>query len=279
MSRSTSDLLDRNLTSRASDFGVSISHHYNPYASTFEQPLKSKFGSNTSNQETGGPYGSNFGAAYSFSQVPGNTVQGAQGILPMPIGNQYDPLNDSIEPSSSSVKPGQDLELTDESDVMIRLNRLNKPLDVEENTKQNGGETIAVTATLENEEYGETADAEVGAVEDGSPSTTDDADGTGEAESDQVKTRGKRKKSKDSRSMKLFKVALANFVKEVLKPSWRQGNMSKEAFKTIVKKTVDKVSGAMKSHHIPKSQTKINHYIDSSQRKLTKLVMVCLPID
>lgn len=273
MSRSTSDLLDRNLTSRASDFGVSISHHYNPYASTFEQPLKSKFGSNTSNQETGGPYGSNFGAAYSFSQVPGNTVQGAQGILPMPIGNQYDPLNDSIEPSSSSVKPGQDLELTDESDVMIRLNRLNKPLDVEENTKQNGGETIAVTATLENEEYGETADAEVGAVEDGSPSTTDDADGTGEAESDQVKTRGKRKKSKDSRSMKLFKVALANFVKEVLKPSWRQGNMSKEAFKTIVKKTVDKVSGAMKSHHIPKSQTKINHYIDSSQRKLTKLVM------
>ncbi|KAJ0915997.1 putative Set2 Rpb1 interacting domain-containing protein [Helianthus annuus] len=86
---------------------------------------------------------------------------------------------------------------------------------------------------------------------------------------DQVKNR----KSKDSRSMKLFKIALADFVKEVLKPSWRQGNMSKEAFKTIIKKTVDKVSGAMKKHQIPKSQTKINHYIDSSQRKLTKLVM------
>ncbi|KAJ0617963.1 putative Set2 Rpb1 interacting domain-containing protein [Helianthus annuus] len=86
---------------------------------------------------------------------------------------------------------------------------------------------------------------------------------------DQVKNR----KSKDSRSMKLFKIALADFVKEVLKPSWRQGNMSKEAFKTIIKKTVDKVLGAMKKHQIPKSQTKINHYIDSSQRKLTKLVM------
>jgi len=50
--------------------------------------------------------------------------------------------------------------------------------------------------------------------------------------------------------------------------------MSKEAYKTILKKTVDKVTGAMKSHHMPKSQAEINHYIDSSQRKLTKLVMV-----
>ena len=50
--------------------------------------------------------------------------------------------------------------------------------------------------------------------------------------------------------------------------------MSKEAFKTIVKKTVDKVSGAMKSHQIPKSRAKIDQYIDSSQRKLTKLVTV-----
>ncbi|CAM8936958.1 unnamed protein product [Rhodiola kirilowii] len=49
--------------------------------------------------------------------------------------------------------------------------------------------------------------------------------------------------------------------------------MSKEAFKTIVKKTVEKVSGAMKGHRYPKSQAKINHYIDSSERKLTKLVM------
>ncbi|XP_065635960.1 zinc finger CCCH domain-containing protein 38-like [Quercus suber] len=95
----------------------------------------------------------------------------------------------------------------------------------------------------------------------------------GEIEIDQIKSSGKSKKSKDSRSMKLFKIAVADFVKEVLKPSWRQGNMSKEAFKTIVKKTVDKVSGAMKSHQIPKSQTKIDQYIDSSQRKLTKLVM------
>jgi hypothetical protein len=96
----------------------------------------------------------------------------------------------------------------------------------------------------------------------------------GDMEIDQIKSPKKSKKSKESRSMKLFKVTLADFVKEVLKPSWQQGNMSKEAFKTIVKKTVDKVAGAMKSHQIPKSKAKMDHYIDSSQQKLTKLVMV-----
>ncbi|KAI3504702.1 hypothetical protein L1887_26373 [Cichorium endivia] len=178
--------------------------HYNPYASTFDQPLTANFSQNT-------------GTSYKYGQ------------------NQYDPLSDSIDPSSNS----------------------NKQKDAD------------VAASVENDEFGETADAEVGAVENDSPSSPIDLPdvATGEVEINQVK------KNKDSRSMKLFKVSLAEFVKEVLKPSWRQGNMSKEAFKTIVKKTVDKVSGAMKKHQIPKSQAKINQYIDSSQRKLTKLVM------
>ncbi|KZV17892.1 hypothetical protein F511_43890 [Dorcoceras hygrometricum] len=58
----------------------------------------------------------------------------------------------------------------------------------------------------------------------------------GEIEITQVKESGNHKKGKDSRSMKLFKVSIATFVKDVRKPSWRQGNMSKEAFKTIFKK-------------------------------------------
>ncbi|KAI7737651.1 hypothetical protein M8C21_022313 [Ambrosia artemisiifolia] len=215
-----------------SDFGRSrIMSHYNPYASTFDQPLSTKFSSGVFNQD------------YSTSTNQTNTLGEGQTHNfapnpPMSGGDQYDPLFDSVDPSSNSVK------------------------------KSN---TIA--ASEENDGFGETADAEVGAVENDSPSPSSPIDlpdmTAGDIEIDQVKN----KKSKDSRSMKLFKIALADFVKEVLKPSWRQGNMSKEAFKTIVKKTVDKVSGAMKKHQIPKSQSKINHYIDSSQRKLTKLVM------
>ncbi|KAI3948403.1 hypothetical protein MKW92_052795, partial [Papaver armeniacum] len=115
--------------------------------------------------------------------------------------------------------------------------------------------------------FGDTAiDAEVGAVENGSPHLAEEgnwspenpADGGNAASGDddigQFETSGKSKKSKDSRSMTHFRAALADFVKEVLKPSWRQGNMSKEAFKTI-------------------SLAKINQYMESSQRKLTKLVM------
>ncbi|KAL4566467.1 hypothetical protein LXL04_030582 [Taraxacum kok-saghyz] len=176
--------------------------HYNPYASTFDQPLSTGTSFNYSNQ--------------SQSQSQNQ--------------NQYDPLFDSIEP----------------------------PL--EGTAKQEGAEVA------EADEFGETGDAE---VENESPSSTDVA--TGEVEIDQVKK--KSENNKESRSMKLFKVSLAEFVKDVLKPSWKQGNMSKEAFKTIVKKTVDKVSGAIKKHQVPKSQAKINQYIDSSQRKLTKLVM------
>ncbi|KAK9080397.1 hypothetical protein SSX86_000155 [Deinandra increscens subsp. villosa] len=215
-----------------SDFGRSrILSHYNPYASTFDQPLSTKFSSGVFNQGCGPSSNQN------HTPDEGQTCNPAPNP-PMSGGDQYDPLFDSIDPTSNSVKKSD-----------------------------------AIAASEENDEFGETADAEVGAVENDSPSPSSPIDlpdmAIGEIEIDQVK----KKKSKDSRSMKLCKIALANFVKEVLKPSWRQGNMSKEAFKTIVKKTVDKVSGAMKKHQIPKSQTKIDHYIDSSQRKLTKLVM------
>ncbi|KAK6925130.1 hypothetical protein RJ641_009456 [Dillenia turbinata] len=262
MSRYPSDLLGRSDPSH-SELGGSITSraaHYNPYASTFDQPL-----------------GSKFSLSLSQAQVSQKGTGSHGSKMPTSGGDQYDPLFDSIETSGSFRKldDSRELEKPRNSDTMLKSSASRKPLDLEENSRKKEVEIVAMSSSPENDEYGETADAEVGAVENQSPSNTLDVNNpaAGEIEIDQVKTSGKSKKSKDSRSMKLFKVALADFVKEVLKPSWRQGNMSKEAFKTIVKKTVDKVSGAMKGHHIPKSQAKINHYIDSSQRKLTKLVM------
>ncbi|XP_018723248.2 uncharacterized protein LOC104420717 isoform X2 [Eucalyptus grandis] len=198
--------------------------------------------------------------------------------LPHIGGDRYDPLFDSIEPFSSSVKKvdcAHKGESVDDSDVILRNNDSNTPVDVEENNKRKEIRAFASSISVDDDGFGETAGVEVGAVEYWSISNfIDAADATEvEMEIDQIKSIGKSKKHKDYRSMKLFKIALANFVKEVLRPSWRRGNMSKEAYKTILKKTVDKVTGAMKSHHMPKSQAEINHYIDSSQRKLTKLVM------
>lgn len=291
-----SDYFQRNLPSHVPDFvGSRIPTYFNPYASTFEQPASLKASSNVFSQAKGMPYNNSYGDPFSSSHVSAdvrvvdsvdsknvtcltNSNQAVEKTLLNSTGDQYDPLFDSIEPSSNLFRTpnnGQKHEITDGSDMNMRLSGSNKPLDFAENTKQKEAEAVAVMSSLDNDEYGETAEAEVGAVENGSPSDPVDEANTaaGETEIDQVKTSGRSKKGKDSRSMKLFKGALADFVKEVLKPSWRQGNMSKEAFKTIVKKTVDKVSGAMKSHQVPKSQTKIDHYIDSSQGKLTKLVM------
>lgn len=299
MSRFASGL-DKNQPSHPSDSGGSrISNYCNPYVSTFVQPLSSKFSSNVIKQEKDEVHSNQLGSKFSSNvikqenNVLHNNQHGVGSIVselvtfspkPEPDGllslcsDQYDPLFDSIDPSANSFMKVEHClkhEPIDDT-IILRLKSSHKPLDVEASRQKDRvlAETLSIKS--ENDENGETADAEVGDVENASGSNALDATNTsaGEVEINQVKTPGKRKKSKDSASMKLFKVALADFVKEVLKPSWRQGNMSKEAFKTIVKKTVDKVFGAMENHQIPKSQAKINQYIDSSQRKLTKLVMV-----
>lgn len=224
-------------------------------------------------------------------------------------GDQYDPLYDSIEPASTGVNESlkrllgsakekdNDAKVVVESNmapqlendsphnpVKIRIGGVSRPLDVEENNKHKDGATSAFKEIEAENGVVAAMDAEGGAVENGSPGLEEGknwspdhpleaaAGGVGEIEIDQVQGTSKSKKSKDSRSMKLFRSALAEFVKEALKPSWREGHMSKEAFKTIVKKAVDKVAGAMQNHQIPKSRGRIDQYVASSERKLTKLV-------
>ncbi|KAJ1267153.1 hypothetical protein BS78_07G034700 [Paspalum vaginatum] len=81
---------------------------------------------------------------------------------------------------------------------------------------------------------------------------------------------GDNKKSKDSKPLKMFKVALADFVKEALKPTWKEGQMSREIHKTIVKKVVDKVTSTVEN--TPPTKEKIDIYMTYSKEKLNKLV-------
>lgn len=289
---------------------ISRSTHYNPFASTFDQPHTSlKIGSSVSMQERDAAYKTRYDLSFSsghflagelgsrmtatlgdssihtYKQETSvellSSVQ-KQSVKDPAAGDPYDPLSDSIEPSSTMFRVSNHAH--EQNSVIDNLSSLPRVANMEEDGRQNAG--LAPMHKLDVDELGEVAtEAEGGAVENGSPQPGYDRDwssgfptgaqnaAAGEIEIDQIQSPGTSKKSKDSRSMKLFKVTLADFVKEVLKPSWRQGNMSKEAFKTIVKKTVDKVSGAMAGHQIPKSQAKINHYIESSRKKLTKLVM------
>ncbi|KAK9108629.1 hypothetical protein Syun_024640 [Stephania yunnanensis] len=261
---------------------ISTKAPYNPFASTFERPLRSTI----FNSRSDSMFSASLPVAPSADvrDVSQGHMHISEGFVGAPslvvreqgVADQYDPLFDSIE---SSAKPFSTFDHvawgTNAPASMLRMSTSHGIPDAGE-ARQKEVAAIPVIASPKNDEFGETSiDAEGGAVESGSPENVDDLGnaGTGDVEIDQVQSKNKSKKKKDSRSMRLFKLALADFVKELLKPSWRQGNMSKEAFKTIVKKTVEKVSASMKNHHIPKSQAKINQYVESSQRKLTKLVM------
>ncbi|TKY73850.1 Zinc finger CCCH domain-containing protein 38 [Spatholobus suberectus] len=87
------------------------------------------------------------------------------------------------------------------------------------------------------------------------------------------------KKTKDMKGSRAFKFALVEFVKELLKPTWKEGQITKEDYKTIVKKVVDKVTGSMQGANIPQTQEKIDHYLSFSKPKLNKLVQMKANID
>ncbi|KAL6867599.1 hypothetical protein ACP4OV_015623 [Aristida adscensionis] len=266
----------------------SIKPHYNPFASTFEQadpilnidPTVSPNGVASASAKAEhmnklSPFGQSFhGSGTHAHESSAEVVPSAQkqfhGVFAS--GAPYDPLLDSIEPSSSSINK---VDHGKEKNQSARDSRhASKLINVEVDSENMNG--LGVVAESQVEGLGEVAaDTEAGVVENASPEFLGAKDWSsdipGDIDNDQ--SLDKSKKSKDSRSMKLFKVAIADFVKEVLKPSWRQGNMSKEAFKTIVRKTVDKVSNSVPSSHIPKNPAKIKQYVQSSQRKVTKLVM------
>ncbi|KAG5041283.1 hypothetical protein GLYMA_05G190500v4 [Glycine max] len=69
-----------------------------------------------------------------------------------------------------------------------------------------------------------------------------------------------------------FKFSLVEFVKELLNPTWKDGKITKEDYKAIVKKVTDKVIDTVQGAHIPQTQEKIDCYLSSSKSKLNKLV-------
>lgn len=107
--------------------------------------------------------------------------------------------------------------------------------------------------------------SETGQNNKGQTEHSEDADG-------EVRTDEESKKGKDSKTTRMFKCALVEFVKNTLKPAWKEGHLSKEVHKTIVKKVVDKVTTTMPSANIPQSQEKIDIYLAYSKEKLAKLV-------
>ncbi|XP_076912611.1 uncharacterized protein LOC143570974 isoform X6 [Bidens hawaiensis] len=78
------------------------------------------------------------------------------------------------------------------------------------------------------------------------------------------------KPQRDSKPLQCFQAALVESVKGFLKSAWRDGKLSRDAHKQIVKKTVEKVIATLPSNEIPE----IKEYLTTSETKLMKLVEV-----
>lgn len=76
----------------------------------------------------------------------------------------------------------------------------------------------------------------------------------------------------DEKLMRPFRSALLEFVKEILKPKWKEGRMTREVYKTVVKKVVEKVTTSIQGTHIPTTEAKIEQYLARSKSKIMKLV-------
>lgn len=203
-------------------------------------------------------------------------------------GSQYDPLYDSIELGfgsklfgSGGGEHGRVTGAMTELDTDPRLQNVGPEYD---GGRIKTGLLRQPDRKFEADGHEAATDAEVGVVDNESPRLEGAKDwspghplevataGAGEIDVDQTHANEKSRNIKEIRAMKIFRTALAELAKEILKPTWREGHMSKEAFKTIVKKAVDKVAGTLQSHQIPNTQERIEQYLESSRVKFTKLV-------
>jgi hypothetical protein len=71
-----------------------------------------------------------------------------------------------------------------------------------------------------------------------------------------------------------FRFHLAEHIKDLIKPIWKDGNLSKDAHKQVVKKSVQKVADSIEPNQLPTTKEMIAKYITTNESKIEKLVKV-----
>ncbi|CAN0877407.1 Zinc finger CCCH domain-containing protein 38 [Linum grandiflorum] len=164
---------------------------------------------------------------------------------------QYDPICDSIEPGNQGV---------DQKEKSTR--------DVD---APNGSHDKLQHGTEENKLK---PSAESGAIKENNGKKAKDSSKIKESKAgeENIEDEEDKKNKEEAKGSRAFKFALVEFVKEALKPAWKEGQVSKDSYKNIVKKVVDKVTGSVQVANIPQTQEKIEQYVSASKPKMTKLV-------
>ncbi|CAH2059515.1 unnamed protein product [Thlaspi arvense] len=75
--------------------------------------------------------------------------------------------------------------------------------------------------------------------------------------------------------MRQFRTAVVETIKEMLKPLWREGRLTKDVHNMIVKRAAEKIVGAaVQFHQVPTETGTVEQYLSMSAPKIVKLVEV-----
>ncbi|CDY27932.1 BnaCnng05170D [Brassica napus] len=73
--------------------------------------------------------------------------------------------------------------------------------------------------------------------------------------------------------MRQFRTAVVETIKDMLKPLWREGRLSKDVHNMIVKRATEKiVSAAVQLHQVPTNNESVEKYLSMSSTRIVKLV-------
>ncbi|KAL2347259.1 hypothetical protein Fmac_001259 [Flemingia macrophylla] len=203
------------------------------------------------------------------------------------LPKHFDPMCDSIEPKSavaSGVPPAIPQSTKVADDVVGIPSELSNTArqNCGNSTKASGSEVVKGDHLIQmqpGQNTGINKDNNMEVLPEERIKSRDDPKSTKEngplENMDQTGGPDEAKKTKDMKGTRAFKFALAEFFKEFLKPTWKEGQITKEDYKTIVKKSVDKVTSSMHGA-IPQTSEKIEDYLSLSTPKLHKLVQAYL---
>ncbi|KAJ0262048.1 Protein FRIGIDA-ESSENTIAL 1 [Hirschfeldia incana] len=76
-----------------------------------------------------------------------------------------------------------------------------------------------------------------------------------------------------TKAMRQFRTAVVETIKDMVKPLWREGRLTKEVHNMVVKRASEKiVSAAVQSHQVPTDSASMDQYLSMSATKIVKLV-------
>ncbi|XP_075514654.1 uncharacterized protein LOC142549549 [Primulina tabacum] len=74
------------------------------------------------------------------------------------------------------------------------------------------------------------------------------------------------------KAVNAFKFVLIEHIRDVLKPYWKQGNLSRDAYKIILKKYVDKIIESIEASKFPKTKSDHQKHLSASKSKIFELI-------